>query len=94
MKEPNLTQLKIKSGIPTNAKFIGWLIHNPLKDDFLSKYNENEFILHKQWCQYPELSIRFKKFKKAQRLRDDLDLEDKANVVAGFDCGPGIRIAA
>lgn len=93
MKEPNLTELKLRSEIPVDAKFIGWLIYNPLQDDFLWKFRENAHALLKQWVIYPDMALNFKKYKQATKMRDDLDLKGVATIVAAFDCRPGIRIA-
>ncbi|MCE7658443.1 hypothetical protein [Vibrio fluvialis] len=67
MKEPSLTDIKLRSEIPVDAKFIGWII-------------------------YPDMALRFKKYKQAIKMRDDLDLRGIATIVSAFDCGPEIRI--
>ncbi|EKO3995417.1 hypothetical protein KW419_11335 [Vibrio fluvialis] len=92
MKEPSLTDIKLRSEIPVDAKFIGWIIYNPLQDDFLWKFRENARALFKQWIIYPDMALRFKKYKQAIKMRDDLDLRGIATIVAAFDCGPEIRI--
>ncbi|CCN70143.1 hypothetical protein [Vibrio nigripulchritudo] len=91
MKQPNLTEIKLRSGIPADAKFIGWVIWNPVKDDFLRQFREDAYSLFKEWCIYPDLAMRFKKYKKAVQTRNDLELKGHP-VVAAFDCGPEIRI--
>jgi len=91
-KEPNITDIKARSDIPMDAKFLGWLIYNPLQDDFLWKYRENHFMLNKEWTIFPDISMKFKKYRKALQLRDDLGLKGQATLVAAFDCHPGIRI--
>ncbi|WP_041942546.1 hypothetical protein [Vibrio furnissii] len=60
MKEPSLTDIKLRSEIPVDAKFIGWIIYNPLQDDFLWKFRENARALFKQWVIYPDMALRFK----------------------------------
>ncbi|WP_070963503.1 hypothetical protein [Vibrio sonorensis] len=92
MKEPSLTEIKQRCEIPMNAKFLGWLIWNPLQDDFLWKYRETPNTLSKEWVIYPDMALKLKKYKKAVKLKDDLSLRGKASVVAAFDCHPEIRI--
>lgn len=92
MKEPSLTDIKLRSDIPLNAKFLGWSIYNPLQDDFLFRFKENDRDLMHYWGIYPEQSLRFKKYKKAVQMRNDLDLLGVASIVAVFNCNPEIRI--
>ncbi|MDN4706073.1 hypothetical protein QYZ41_10235 [Vibrio parahaemolyticus] len=37
MKAPSPEEIRLDAGLPDNANFHGWLIHNPYKDDFLLK---------------------------------------------------------
>ncbi|MEH0691044.1 hypothetical protein H4F17_18610 [Vibrio cholerae] len=92
MKEPSLTEIKLRSEIPVNAKFIGWIIYNPIQDDFLWKFSEDERSLLKQWVIFPDMALRFKKHKKAIRMLDYLELRGKATIVAAFDAGAQVRI--
>ncbi|GLO60937.1 hypothetical protein MACH09_14450 [Vibrio sp. MACH09] len=51
-------------------------------------------MLNKQWSIYPDMAMKFAKYKKALKLLKDLQLQDRAILVAAFDCAPGIQIAA
>ncbi|MBF4426000.1 hypothetical protein [Vibrio anguillarum] len=92
MKEPNLTDIKLRSEIPTGAKFLGWIIYSPIQDDFLWNFSETAHMLAKRWIIYPHMAMRFKKYQQAVKMRDDLDLRGHATIVGAFDCGPEIRI--
>jgi len=91
-KEPNLTDIKLRSEIPTNAKFIGWIIYSPFQDDFLMECQTNDYMVNKKWCAFPDMAMRFKKYKQARQALQQLNLLGQASLVAGFDVGEGIRI--
>lgn len=51
MKEPSVTEIKLAAGVPVESLFLGWLIHNPMKDDFLHAVRGSSGTF---WTQTPE----------------------------------------
>lgn len=94
MQEPNVSDIKATMGLPKTTPFIGWLIHNPHKDDFLLKYTDSEAMVKTAWTQTPENALRFKRFKKAFRALNGLELDDRAIIVAAFDLGGQVLVAS
>jgi len=92
MKEPNIEQMKLDVGLPKNTFFHGFLIHNPEQDDFLLSYKSNRSTDLKSYCQTPETAHRFMKFKKAYKALKELEIEDRAIIVAAFDLNNQILI--
>lgn len=91
MKEPNVTEIKQAAGVPVNSQFLGWLIHNPIKDDFLHALREPFGTL---WTPTPEKAKSFKHYREAALTLQAHELGDKALVVASFDIGSRIMIIA
>lgn len=93
MIEPKIYQIKRDYGVPDEANFFGWLIHNPIKDDFLLNYIISNDINHIiAWCISPNDSKSFKTLKKAMKVLNQLDLSDRAHVVPAFDSGNQIIV--
>ena len=92
MKEPNIEQMKLDMGLPKNTFFHGFLIHNPEQDDFLLSYKSNRSENLKAYCQTPDMAFRFMKFKKAYKALQDLEIEERAIIVAAFDLNNQILI--
>lgn len=91
MKEPSLTEIKLAVGIPMDSKFLGWLIHNPSKDDFLHAAHGSSGTL---WTQTPETAKCFKLYRQAFKILQSQELNDRALAVAAFDIGSRILVAA
>ncbi len=94
MKEPNLSELKFSVGMPKEAVFYGWLIHNPAKDDFLYTFKNTTLVTKTTWGLTPEKAHHFSRLKKAAKTLEQLELNDRAIVVAAFDTGKQIEIIA
>ncbi|ENM5882730.1 hypothetical protein [Vibrio metoecus] len=82
MKEPSVTEIKLAAGVPVESPFLGWLIHNPTKDDFLHAVRGSSGTLH------------FKLYRQAVRVLQAQELSDRALVVAALDIGSRILVAA
>ncbi|EFH74847.1 hypothetical protein [Vibrio tarriae] len=91
MKEPSVTEIKLAAGVPVESPFLGWLIHNPTKDDFLHAVRGSSGTF---WTQTPETAKRFKLYRQAVRVLQAQELSDRALVVAAFDIGSRILVAA
>ncbi|WP_000662712.1 hypothetical protein [Vibrio mimicus] len=91
MKEPSVTEIKLAAGVPVESPFLGWLIHNPTKDDFLHAVRGSSGTF---WTQIPETAKRFKLYRQAVRVLQAQELSDRALVVAAFDIGSRILVAA
>jgi len=86
--------IKISCGLPDNANFHGWLIHNPEKDDFLAKYKEKKDSISKFWCAFPDGALRFNRHIRALKLVQTLDIQNQIIIVAAFDLGSQIIVIA
>lgn len=62
MKEPSVTEIKLAAGVPVESPFLGWLIHNPTKDDFLHAVRGSSGTF---WTQTPETAKHFKLYRQA-----------------------------
>lgn len=91
MKEPSITEIKLAAGVPAESPFLGWLIHNPTKDDFLHVVRGSSGTF---WTQTPETAKHFKLYRQAVRVLQAQELSDRALVVAAFDIGSRILVAA
>ncbi|EGU42105.1 hypothetical protein [Vibrio scophthalmi] len=92
MKAPTPEQIRIEAGLPSNASFHGWLIHNPEQDDFLLVYKDNGLVISRKWCPMPEVAMRFNRFTRAYKALIRLEIEHKAIIVASFDLGNQIIV--
>jgi|TARA_Y100000588_G_C14067592_1_gene844308 hypothetical protein len=90
--KPN--ELKKAAGLPDNANFHGWLIHNPEQDDFLLNYKDTKSVINKLWCAVPDQAMRFNRFTRAVKLVERLELHNRAIIVAAFDLGSQIVVLA
>lgn len=94
MKAPSPEQIKLDAGLPENANFHGWLIHNPDKDDFLLKATDKGAASTFAWCPSPESAKRYNRFSRAHKVLTNFELEDRAIIVASFDIGRQIIVIA
>lgn len=94
MNVPTPEQIKQEAGLPKTANFHGWLIHNPEKDDFLLKAKDKNAFMTSAWCLTPESAKRYNRFARAFKALNDLELQDRAIIVAAFDVGRQIVVIA
>lgn len=94
MKTITPEELKRAAGLPDNANFHGWLIHNPEMDDFLHKYRDTKDALEKLWIPFPDKAMRFNRFNRALKVIQRLELQNRVIIVAAFDLGKQIIVLA
>ncbi len=87
MKEPSIFDIKSEAGLPNDAKFLGWVIHEPNSDEYLVKYQSNTDYCVKGWGLSPEHAKYFKTMKKAVSVIRELEMEDRAIPAPAFDVG-------
>ncbi len=85
MKEPGLVEIKLRSEIPMNSRFMGWVIWNPIQNDFLWHSLDTKNVISTDWIPHPNLAMRFNRYKKALKVRDALNLKGKSVLAALFD---------
>ncbi len=93
-KEPTLLDLKKALGIPLSSKFLGWLVHHPIKDEYLVTYKDDDFSTEMGWGLSPETGKKFKTLKKCQQIIRRLEIQDRAESVPAFDIGKQIVVGA
>lgn len=91
-KEPSAYELKQSWGLPAHAKMLGWLIHDPHKDEFLVKYALNHDMTGMWWGMSPETAKAFKTLKKAIAVIQSLELTGRAIAAPAFDIGRQIMV--
>ncbi len=91
-KEQSVYELKQTWGLPAHAKMLGWLLHDPYKDEFLVKYTANSDMTGMWWGLSPETAKAFKTLKKATAVLESLDLTGRAVAAPAFDIGKQIIV--
>ncbi|RYU49581.1 hypothetical protein [Aliivibrio finisterrensis] len=94
MIEPNLTKIRLDLGLSKDVVFHGFLIHNSEKDYFFFTFTHNQILINPSCTPTPSNAFRFKRFKKAFKAFQKLELEDRAIIVASFDIGTQILISS
>lgn len=90
MKTPTPEEIKKECGLPDNAQYIGWLVHNPNQDDFLMAYN----LDGSAWCLLPDTAHRFESLQSASDAINQLEIAYKAIVVIAFDLDSQVVVIA
>ncbi|ATM00746.1 MULTISPECIES: hypothetical protein [Aeromonas] len=91
-KEPSVHELKQTWGLPAHAKMLGWLLHDPYKDEFLVKYASSPDMTGMWWGLSPETAKAFKTLKKANSVIQSLELTGRAVAAPAFDIGKQIIV--
>ncbi|MCB6185090.1 hypothetical protein LIN78_16200 [Leeia sp. TBRC 13508] len=91
LKRVSLSDLKIRLGLPENASFLGYGIHNVEKDEFLSRFEETADAIMRTWGKTPELAISYAEFDDAYTVSRKCK---EAIVVGMFDTGTQIYVAS
>lgn len=91
--EAVITEIRKELGIPDTASFLGWLVYNKSKDDFLQDYGTTNIATHKYWCLIPDIAKRFKTFNEANLIMEKLEMDTNVIAVAAFDIGNQILIS-
>lgn len=89
LKERSLANIKKEFGLPDSAEFLGYGIHLPEPDEFLSKFDDDGYVSKKLWSKDPQIAIQYK------GIADAYDVSRKCvgTVVVGmFDLGDQIYV--
>lgn len=70
-KATPIEAVKKELGLPDTAKFLGYVIHLPDKDEFLADVKDDAIMKKWAWAKGPELALRFDNFKEAVKERND-----------------------
>ncbi|EBL0471992.1 hypothetical protein D2C17_26270 [Salmonella enterica] len=93
MKEPDIKAIRNKLGIPADNKFIGYVIFDSRKGDFLLDYAAStEMFSFKRFVPTPELARKFTSYDKALRVIKSLEMEERAIIMLAFDLGSQIGV--
>lgn len=87
-----LSEVIAELGIPKESGFLGYVLHNQMKDDYLLSVRESDQIIRSMYTMFPEKALRFDDHRNAlkvcSRFNGDLligllfDAEDK--YIVGF----------
>lgn len=89
-KELNSPEVKQTFGLPLSSEFIGFVIHLPEKDEFISYYKETNNLKQTLYHNTPEHAIKFKSYKKAKKTAKKC--KHYTEVFMAYDCGRHIVI--
>lgn len=92
--EPSVNDIRARLNIPKKAKFLGWAIHDHMRDEFLSVANIKGATTQLIWAMTPECAKTFKVFADAVAYADSHDLRGRCALVALFDSGRQILVAS
>ena len=87
----SITEVMEKLGIPSGSKYLGYVVHLPMEDEFLAFYASKNNTIQKGFSKSPESALKYKKYKKA--LRHAKSCNKKAEVWLSFDTGGQIIIS-
>lgn len=87
MKRPcSIREFRKQFGVPAQFKFVGFVICNMHKEDYLLKYSgESSSELLSQWTPSPEFALKFSRYKLASDVIDCFEWHDKAAVLIAFE---------
>lgn len=93
MKEPDIKAIRNKLGIPADNKFMGYVIFDSRKGDFLLDYAAStEMFSFKRFVATPEFAKKFTSYNKAVCAIKSLEIEDRAIIMMAFDLGSQIGV--
>lgn len=78
-----------------NEKFLGFVIHNLEKDDFLLYGISNDQVHNLIWTPFPDQAKKFNTKKKAQKEMKKLEInKNKVSISSCYDRGNDIAVLA
>lgn len=90
LKQRSLADIKKEYGLPDSAEFLGYAVHLPEPDEFLSKFDDNGYATKKLWAKDPQLAIQYEGFADAY----EISRQCSGSIVVGmFDFGDQIYVA-
>lgn len=93
MKFPDISVIKKEMEIPSHFNFLGFVIYNPDKDDYIAKYasRANAFSFS-SWTSTPEFASKFDSYDSAFDAFNLLELQGKAEILMAFDLGSQVAV--
>lgn len=88
----NVQALIEEFGLPEDAKYLGYVVHLPVEDEFLHSLQETKDAVLKKFTPTPELAKVF--FSKRKASIAARRLKQQTNVCYLFDIGNQLVIAA
>ena len=79
LEKRTLKEIKADLGIPDDARFHGYAVHDPVRDEFLSTYSDTMDAVTRQWVSRPEGAKCFDDFVAAYKL----SRADRGEIVVG-----------
>ena len=64
-KPTSIVEIKRQMGLSEDCSFLGYVIHLPKTDEFLAKFEDDEYSTSKIWAAIPHLAIRYHDFHEA-----------------------------
>ena len=63
LEKRTLKEIKADLGVPDDAQFHGYAVHDPVRDEFLSSYSDARDAVTRQWVARPEGAKCFDDFR-------------------------------
>lgn len=90
LKKHSLADIKQQLNLPVDAAFLGYGIHLPEPDEFLARFEDQDFGTRKMWVKDPQLAIQYEGFAEAY----EVSRKCSGSIVVGmFDVGEQIFVA-
>lgn len=67
-KPTSTDEIKRQMGLSEDCSFLGYVIHLPESDEFLAKFEDDEYSTMKLWGAIPHLAIRYHDFHEAVKV--------------------------
>ncbi len=90
IKEVPIAETIKELGLPNDSKFLGYVVHLPAEEEFLSKIIESKECIQKVFAKTPELAIVYSDHKKA--IKDSKKCKQETLVCLLFDIGDQLII--
>lgn len=90
-REISVKDLISELGLPTDSKYMGYVIHNPDQDDYLATINEQQGQTLRAYVKSPETALVFDDYAEVCRIADGIAKKTKIGVL--FDVGNHLFVA-
>jgi hypothetical protein len=85
VEERKVKEVIEELGFPVDSKFLGYVIHLPVEDEFLALLKETSLVIKRGFVKTPEAAKIYQSYKRA--LRDSGKCKQKAEPNLLFDIG-------
>lgn len=93
MMEKDIKLIKNKLGISDESKFIGYVIIDSRKGDFLySRTGDIGIFSFMEWIPSPNRALKFRTYYDAMKAINDLEINHRAVAMIAFDLGSHIGV--